>query len=159
MKGESQIMKRMWSKNELKNQTDARVQALVEGGTLDNAKPIFCHPIHMLNEQAGENNFNLTMLIFNNDPTPFTPTTFATWIDNLLTSLEPGEEVQVLVSGGFMSADGNNIIIASYLFDNATQIGVAGMKADGSLYGVGAINFSTLIGEHCTFKDAVNKIN
>ena len=36
-------MRRMFSEKQIETQ----ITSLVEGGTLDNAKPIYCHPIYM----------------------------------------------------------------------------------------------------------------
>lgn len=61
-------MKRMWSDEAIKAESSATVKEMVEGGTLDNAKPIYIHPILL----AKANVINVAIMIFNNDATPFT---------------------------------------------------------------------------------------
>ena len=76
-------MKRMWSRNELKQQADSRVKDLVEGGTLENAKPVYCHPIYCSFVRDNDTLFTFTCLIFNNDATSFTKATFLQWCIDL----------------------------------------------------------------------------
>ena len=90
-------MKRMWSKKELNNIADSRVQALVEGGTLDNAKPIYCHPIYWTVTDNSED-IQLTCLIFNNSETPFTVETFIDYVLYLYSLVE--SRVSIMASGG-----------------------------------------------------------
>ena len=65
-------MRRMFSLKQLQEIADNRVQTLVEGGTLENAKPIYYHPvaIYGVSEQdyAG---LSLSLVILNNSATPF----------------------------------------------------------------------------------------
>ena len=73
-------MRRMYSLEQLKNIADQRVQALVEGGTLSNAKPIYWHTIYFQRGGTAETStfgriFG-TMIILNNNPTPLTLTAF-----------------------------------------------------------------------------------
>ena len=46
-------MKRMWSKNEILRMNDAQIRTLIESGTLDNAKPIYFHPLTLYTAQTG----------------------------------------------------------------------------------------------------------
>lgn len=144
----------MFSLKQLQEIADARIEALVEGGTLDNAKPIYCHPITI--QSTGESLiFRITMLIFNNDSTPFTRTSFKTWLDNLLTEL--GTTVRVMISGAYNT--GEKIIIASHLSHESVGYFVNGINvSDGSQDFVGG-EYSTLFPSSVGFVDAVNKIN
>ena len=58
-------MRRMYSENQLKEMADSEVKKLVEGGTLDNAKPIYCHPIS-IDDDTSDNKVHLALLIFDN---------------------------------------------------------------------------------------------
>ena len=62
-------MRRMFSLEQLKGIADNRVQTLVEGGTLDNAKPIYYHPINVLGQLGGEA-CRFTLAILNNSSSP-----------------------------------------------------------------------------------------
>ena len=140
-------MKRMWSKNELKQQADARVEALVEGGTLNNAKPIYCHPITLIGEGGAH---HLTMLILNNIAEAFAD------FDALITHIRTwGLDTARIMSSGVFKESDNKIVIASYLMVTENTIRLVGNYADtGSTVSIDitANNFNT-------FYDAVNKIN
>lgn len=147
-------MKRMWSRNELKQQADARVQALVEGGTLDNAKPIYCHPLEIYASGKGV----LTALIFNNSSTPLD-----TWakLISAIKSFNPNGECRLLVTGALADADNSKLVIGSEIYinnlvENAPVV-LIGVATDGTIYTAGsafdikAFEFSV--------QDDVNKIN
>lgn len=61
-------MRRMYSLNQLKEIADARIQALVEGGTLENAKPLYFHPI-VVNDSV--NKVSIALIIIDNVSTPY----------------------------------------------------------------------------------------
>ena len=136
------------------------ITAIIGEGDIPNAKPIYCHPIHIENNAAGQNNYHLTFLIFNDDATPFTLTSLDNWLRATAQSLPEGiNEVQIMISGGVKSADATPvIIIASYLW-YGSSVGFAGVEADGTLRGIYASTLIDLVGGDCTLTDAVNKIN
>ena len=127
------------------------VEDLVEGGTLDNAKPIYCHPVSFTNETA---KFRMTALIFNNDPTPFTITSFKEWIDNLYQQIQ--DNIRIMITGGYKH--GSLIMITSWLFYNGTNYGIAGLSTTGEV-DVYSSSYNSLFPEGTTFTDGVNKIN
>lgn len=135
------------------------VTTIIGEGDIPNAKPIYCHPIHIENNTASQNNYHLTFLIFNNDATPFTYTSFKQWLADLEEEVSP-EEVQVLMSGGITNDDHSKVIIASYLFYGVNGVGIAGVNTNGTLEAIydTVANIDTLFGT-VKFKDAVNKIN
>ena len=61
-------MRRMFSKKQIENQADARITALVEGGTLENAKPLYFHPVILLDST---NTAGFSMIIVDNNPEPY----------------------------------------------------------------------------------------
>ena len=66
-------MRRMYSLNQLQELADSRVQALVEGGTLNNAKPIFWHNVQLKREATDSlTGYVINFIILNNDATPIT---------------------------------------------------------------------------------------
>ena len=150
-------MKRMWSKNELKDQADARVKALVEGGTLENAKPIYCHPITI--QCNGETiKCRLTCLIFNNDSTPFTLDSFKAYVDALYASVS--DTIRIMMSGAY-NVVGTKIIIASHFSRGApdSSYSINGLKeTSGSLDNYNNV-FNVVFPEGTTLTDGVNKIN
>ena len=150
-------MKRMWSKNELKNIADDRVQALVEGGALDNAKPIYCHPLDIRANNT-LNTIVMTCLIFNNDPTPFTLSSFKEFLDNLYSQVG---NVRIMASGGIHDKTANKTIINSFFYRATVSYGFLGINiADGSQYdyekNLDAWNYMFA---DATITDGVNKIN
>ena len=124
----------------------------VSGQGVDNAKPIYCHPISLVS--AGFT--RLTLFVFNNDETPFTKTTFLNWLDALYTSV--GSQTRVLISGAFPDTL-NNVCIASYMgkFDGTTYY-LLGVKLSGEAYSQSYTReeIETLI---YALYDGVNKIN
>ena len=151
-------MRRMFSLKQLQELADSRVEALVEGGTLDNAKPIYCHPITIADNTVGASQSGkLGCLIFNNDPTPFTPATFIDFLDALYTQI--GGVVRIITTGGFTD-NSNNVAVAAYMGKvGANSYYLSGIKTtgDGEVY----MTFSKedLTSYIKYFYDGVNKIN
>lgn len=96
--------------------TKAYVQQVIEGGTLENAKPIYCHPITLLRSGSSTlGNLRLTCLIFNNNSTPFTLASFKKWLDDLTDAIS---NARIMVSGGLQqNTESKYIISASYLLE------------------------------------------
>ena len=140
--------------NLLETQTEDDVKALIEGGTLENAKPIYCHPISLTNETTKY--FRITCLIFTNDATPFTRTTFKTRIDNLYAQVQ--DNIRILASGGYYSSGDSQLLINSWLFFNGNSYGVAGVLTDGTVKALSG-SYDELFPSTLTFTDGVNKIN
>ena len=84
-------MKRMWSRNELLRLSDAEIRKLIEDGEIENAKPIYYHPIAIHSKNGGNALGNsLSIVILNNSNTPFTLETLLKWVaDNNITYLSP----------------------------------------------------------------------
>ena len=157
-------MRRMFSLKQLQEIADARVEALVEGGQLDNAKPIYCHPISIIRNNINGNSFRITALIFNNDDTPFTLATFKEWFDNLVETTE--SRARLLCTGGVSLSNfppdetPEPIVVSS--FDKATNglYGFYGMALSGSIGTAYRSDIWTdIFPEGIEFVDGVNKIN
>ena len=147
-------MKRMWSKNELKQQTDARVQALVEGGTLDNAKPLYYHPIYAIDATVG---VIFSCVIINNSPTAYEWETFKAF-------LESETIFELCPMNGVMISD-NNVkfdICRLQKYNDGKYYGY-GHQMNGDI--VNSVDCSNVIdslfaeGHASQFSDFVNKIN
>ena len=140
-------MRRMYSENQL----DSIIKEQVEGGTLSNAKPIYCHPINI-----GYGSWFITMLIFNNDPTPFTFQTFTNWL------LELKQKVSIvrIMTSGYTIID-NTYYPASYLSAFATD--TIGIICEPTLMGnPKSVTYTEAEWNNITptiFVDGVNKIN
>ena len=143
-------MRRMFSLKQLQEIADARVEALVEGGTLDNAKPLYFHPITIYNNQT-DNQYSLTMIIINNDSNAFTRTSLKSYIK---------EKTGRFLLNGCYKTD------TYYLSPSAISIAnnvlyVIGVDNTGTMHSTSnaQINFETLVDNANDFTDNVNKIN
>ncbi|MBO7731229.1 MAG: hypothetical protein J6S67_01700 [Methanobrevibacter sp.] len=143
-------MKRMWSRRELKNQADARVKALVEGGTLENAKPIYYHPIALSSEYAEGTKLEcrVQFAIIDNRESAYT---YATLDAKLKTLLDAGAIIN----------------INGYLKDGSTLYPVYMIQKVSDEYRVyyhsttsrGSKLLGEIFSETSTFSDGVNKLN
>ena len=146
-------MKRMWSKNELKNIADARVQALVEGGALDNAKPIFCHPISIQGTSDNENyKIKIALLIFDNSNEQYNT------LEKLTTKLNSIFALNVSavfpITGGLFNTTDSRLHIAQKIDKEGEQINIRTLRSDGN---EGYFSLASFSG--ATYYDGVNKIN
>lgn len=133
--------------------TYAGVETLIEGGTLDNAKPIYCHPVN-IGYKDDDHEFMVTMLIFNNSETAFTFESFNQWIANLVQEIT---NVRILTSG-YVIISGTTYP-ASLLFANATarQLIVSPAGVSSILDSFSIAEWEALTPSY--FNDGVNKIN
>ena len=115
-------------------------------------KPIYCHPIYISSSEGegGSKESRLQFLIFNNDPTPFTLTTFINYMKGLMDS----NDARFSCNGYFKN---ENTIYCAY---SCFKIG-----ANYSIYGNnltaenprGSILLDSIT--YGTLEDGVNKIN
>ena len=146
-------MRRMFSLKQLQEIADNRVEALVEGGTLVNAKPIYCHPIYIERDTAGSE-LRITMLIFNNSATAFTKETFKTFLDDLYTANSNAR----LMASGAVHASGD-VIVVSFIRKYGDIYYITGVRvSDGVASSINSTNYDTLM-TNVTLYDGVNKIN
>ena len=138
------------------------VEELVEGGTLDNAKPIYCHPITI--QISATHKARLTMLIFNNSPTEFTLDTLKQWLDNLITLTS--NRVRIMCSGACSHTKGptdapvqKTLIVSSLDKTTANNYTIAGVDIDGVVNAFTDANWSYIFPEGTSIVDGVNKIN
>ena len=133
---------------------------LLADGDIENAKPIYCHPITIRNGDIG---MTLTCLIFNNDDTPFTLATFKDWIDTVFEELPSDVTLRIMSSGYYKSTDGTKIGIASYIYKyhgTPNLYGIfGGNVADASAVDVNNSTFDTVFPSGTLLYDGVNKIN
>ena len=143
----------MFSLEQLKGIADARVQALVEGGTLDNAKPIYYHPIYFADQ-----NWNAIMCvtILDNNPTAYTKSTFIAKVEELC---DAGALIQVL-QGGIRKQNTDNYDMPLLIEKNAgSPSGYRFFVITSNDFDL-TYDFEAVMDEVSTnFVDGVNKIN
>ena len=140
---------------------DLSVTGSINGEENPSVKPIYCHPIHIENNNPSENRFHLTFLIFNQDNFAYDYATFKQWLASLFSEISP-TEVQLLCSGGITTPNASKVIIASYLFYGSAGVGIAGITPTGvldAIYTLNVADIDDIFGENISFKDAINKIN
>ena len=148
-------MRRMFSLKQLQEIADSEVKSLVEGGTLENAKPIYCHPCTILTditsgEYAGRK-YYLTCLIFNNNSTAFTLATFKDYVNELCENYD----ARIMTSGGLYDPISEKTTIATAMIWNGEQVVIQGMESNN----INSFGLATLTNGNTTFTDGVNKIN
>ena len=135
---------------DLQDVIDDRVETLVEGGTLDNAKPIYVHPIN-IEVTSDDNKAIVSLFIFDNSATPYTWETFKTWLSELVTRVTVA---RVLTTGCLII--GENRYPANFIFGSSSQRSfVADFSGNEILLNTADFNALT----PTRFLDGVNKIN
>ena len=118
-------------------------------------KKIYCHPLRIY-KTSGDNQYLLSCLIFNNDPTPLTLSTFKEFIDK--TAQSAGTNVTFLASGYYWT-DANRITSATYIFKSgAATYGVQGGNYANAQFASVSGTWAEIFGESI-FDDGVNAIN
>ena len=146
------------SEDKTENLLDVATKDDIEGGTLENAKPIYCHPIYLdFNPQSGDyvgRRYLITCLIFNNDATPFTLATFLSFVNDLCINYN----AKIMCSGGVYDTE-NTILVSCmrYVPVGAEQVCICGLKAGTKQEEL--VGLSSISAEHTSFEDGVNKIN
>ena len=152
-------MRRMIPDNQWKN-VKSNVEALVGGLSTDNAstKKIYCHPISITSADSNTSyRFRVSLMVFSQQATPYTLTTFKEWLDNLYTQV--GATIRINVSGIVNNLIANVLYIPSWLFKSSeTFYGFGGMVIDGSSAG-GPTDSWDMFFSGATFNDGVNAIN
>ena len=138
---------------------DSLISKVIAGGTIENAKPVYCHPITLNHPFSSNKGLQLTCLIFNNSATAFTAESFADYIKNLYESV--GETIRILVSGTVQKSSDGNVCIASYMGMQSNQYFIQGYDIVSNTpisaqSGLTKTQFVDLLSD---FNDGVNKIN
>lgn len=127
------------------------IAKVIEDGTIENAKPIYCHPITVVCNDTGYL-LRFTCLIFNNSETPIDRVGFKAFLDSL-----SSVQGNIMISGAFVIS--TDTIISSYARYDGSQYYLIGVNA-----ATGAVvshngSFDTIYPNTTTFEDGVNKIN
>ena len=139
-------MRRMFSLKQLQEIADSEVKSLVEGGTLNNAKPIYYHGLEMFKYDSDV----IYGHILNNDATPInTWEKFLSWITSFSTLIVFQCEGTIYVSGTQYD------VLSIFKRANENTINVMYKKENG--YGI--LDSIDLSNNFSAINDGVNKIN
>lgn len=137
---------------------------LVKQGKNDVVKPIYYHPISIIDyNRAHVSVYNLSFVIINNDPTPFTFATFKKFIDDLYEVV--GNVVRFNCSGYYESIGGKEGVVSVFAKTSAIAYGIELFRtAQQDDHNIGPDfqngTWAQLFNESPTeFTDGVNKIN
>ena len=147
-------MRRMYSENQLKDV----IKEEVESGQIENAKPLYIHPIVIVDSPSSTRSINLAVFVFNNDSTEFTTwTQLRTYITNIVDSLGAGGIARFPTTGAFMLE--SNTYVACHIYCQKVgenySLRVEGSKGDGS----GATGYLSIYSSTLSVYDGVNKLN
>ena len=147
-------MRRMYSENQLKQLADSRVEALVEGGTLDNAKPIYCHPITIDNDDGtAANPGHLALLIFDNSSEEYN--TYEKLVAKLNSIFTVNAKAVFPITGALYYTSGSALHVAQKIAKPSTVITVFTVRPNGTQGYFGLFDYFG----GATIYDGVNKIN
>ncbi|MBO7731982.1 MAG: hypothetical protein J6S67_05500 [Methanobrevibacter sp.] len=135
-------MRKMFSLKQLEEIANARVESLVEGGTLENAQPIYFHPVTLTGT-----NTRVSLIILNNSATPFTKTSLKQFMLNL-------SDARFLISGYFNKD--NVSYVTSYILIDSGEIKLTGLNLASNTDTVLTIDIEN---DFTSLNDGVNKIN
>ena len=143
----------MYSENELIKLIQKVGADIIESGEVENAKPIYCHPVYLKYSRSDSSIVEITMLIFNNNATAFTKDTFITWATQLFNNTP---DAKILTSGFigvspvccFKKSETNPDTAFNLIRTSTTTAS-----------GTTPVNFSEIRDETTIFEDGVNKIN
>ena len=144
-------MRRMFSKNQIEEIADSEVKSLVEGGTLENAKPIYYHPIVVRNS-SGENRGYVSFLILNNS------TEELNTASKLKTAISNFSRIAPL-SGAIWNNTEEKILVVGYAFKSGNAFYCLGLYSDGTPEDSSSVSLTTFIDNAESIADGINKIN
>ena len=148
-------MRRMFSLKQLQEIADNRVKALVEGGTLSNAKPLYYHGIEVYKYESSVLTYQLTFVIIDNSPTLYTWTRFKEWLSSI--------PADVFVNAnGFFNVDSAGIVNMSGMYHpkDTQTIHITGNDKDCTYISIekSYTDLDSIIGTG-EFHDRCNKLN
>lgn len=150
-------MRRMFSQKEIEQFALAKAQELIESGAVENAKPIYCHPIRVYTtDNVADSSYMFSIMIFNNDPTPINSRAkLIKWMKDLYDLV--GSVITVNASGFYKT-----ITSCAYIYIIKTgddyKFGCDGRSSTNVWNSIETLEESFLDGT-CYVLDGVNKIN
>ena len=150
-------MRRMYSLKQLEEVSKKVSKEVIESGEVDNAKPIYCHPVFLNSNRTFDNVvLQVTMLIFNNDPTPFTKSTWIEWVQALFRTYPTAK----ILTSGFYNVYPTSCFRVNEETDPNVNTSIDISLAETSTSGIQRhIAFADILNEATIFEDGVNKIN
>lgn len=151
-------MKRMWSKSELLRMDDAQIRALIESGEIENAKPIYCHPIVIENQRSDRYTMALCMLLFDNNSDSYTPDNYdPTTLIAHLKAFSTG--ARILLTGSVYDKVNQVNVVANQLYFDGAHLYICGIDNSGTYHtsSVAPLDLEVINIDYCN--DVVNKIN
>ena len=142
-------MKRMWSKNELKNIGTQQAKELIEAGQTTNAKPIYWHSVVLKRITEGALVYYFDFIILNNNETPFTLDSFSAWLE-----ANPTAEIKI-VQGYYRTYSSNLVSSFNRSALNIINVNTINLTT-GAVEGSGVYMTED---SGAVLSDAVNKIN
>ena len=132
------------------DEVEDTIKDLVEGGTMNNAKPIYCHPVYVCITKTANRILTFTCLIFNNDSTAFTKASFYEWLSQFFTNYPSAS----IMASGYM-----NLLPASRIKYYASNIALETINSGATNNDYWSITLGDMTDETTVFNDGVNKIN
>ena len=143
-------MRRMYSQKEIEQLALAKAQELIESGEVENAKPIYYHPVIL--DRPSPNFVRVSFWILNNNPTAFTKSTFAEFISTLSDSA-----IRLNCTGSVLN-DGSVLIVSDVRTIDSTHHNLVGLYASTGAYD--AVSIESILEDNATLiADSPNKIN
>ena len=138
-------MRRMFSLKQLEDIS----KKVIESGLVDNAKPIYYHPISISSEAVdGENESRIQLLILDNNSTAYTKTTLIAKLQSLM---DLGALINV---NGYVKYE--STLYPVYMFLKSSDNYNVYFHSTTGRYNV---NINTILGSSASITDGVNKIN
>ena len=136
---------------------DSLIAKVIETGTIENAKPLYFHPV-VIGQSGAQNALQCSVIILNNDDTAFT-----SWdsIKAYMTSIAVSiNAIARFPATGVCRNNDQDVIILSH-FDVYTtgQVYVQGTKTDGTLVAGTALNVAPYSIADSNIHDGINKVN
>lgn len=130
----------------------------ISGGDVPNAKPLYIHPIVIVDSPSSTRAINLAVFVFNNDETEFTTwAQLRTYIINIVDSLGESGIARFPTTGAFILE--SNTYVACHIYCQKVgenySLRVEGTKGDGS----GATGYLSIYSSTLSVYDGVNKLN
>ena len=149
-------MRRMWSKNQLENQSKQAAQEVIESGLVENAKPLYYHGIEIFNKD-GSTVFDITFAIIDNDSTPYTWERIKAWVNSI-------DDDVLINANGFYNNDSEAMVNLIGLFHakNQSNMVIAGNTASCTYLTLSKsfTTWDTILGaDNANCNDQCNKLN
>ena len=133
---------------------DLEVTGAINGQENPSVKPIYCHPILIIDTESSTRSVNIAIFIFNNDATPYTTwTQVKSFIQGVATAIN--DYARFPSTGAFLSSSTGYIATHIYCNPLTGTIYIEGTECGNT----GSINQLAIDSLDLTVLDGVNKLN